>query len=319
MEDMHALLLLPEPPQSTSSDHIRPALYHTLLSAIQRLSQNQLSGRTAELDIAVPLTRIGQTVHTHRALFGVVQGLVNNVYQLVKTIFDELGVSAEHYGSIDVRVLLVRDGDETTEEGRMFPAVVTSLYRLASSPRTWTQVFVVEGEQGETMYRRFQTLAWDRGAPWDALFSGVQRLPGGIQIFIKDLHTNGAAAAEPWGAKQIGVFLGGGASEHFADKWLLTMGLFANDGTASLRCLHVASLPALDDTARAKAAAFIASLTRFQHGPSAVVESSFLSLGDFLDREVEQPKLLVASKAVKSTLQDWNDRDGIEIVMLGDR
>ncbi|ORY58221.1 uncharacterized protein BCR38DRAFT_78358 [Pseudomassariella vexata] len=285
MTDCLGLLLLPTPPQQITFLDVRVALHPPLSSAVLRLSKARPRQQesAALLEIAIPLTRVIQNSYNHQELFAETGRLLFNVYQLLETIYQKENIPSEGPGAVDTRILFVHDGSEELDDGEGLPLVITSFGALARTSRPWTHLFAVESEPGETLLRRFMTL---RGGDisrreHDPLLESIQRLKGGLQIYMPSLHSNGLGPIYD-GSRQdsptwkVTVVIGGGGRRvDFTDKYLLTMGLLsiagvrdqglADPGRIEPRALHVAILDEGDHQLEmeTKAFAFIQSLTGF--------------------------------------------------------
>ncbi|KAI0100939.1 hypothetical protein GGR51DRAFT_531439 [Nemania sp. FL0031] len=237
MNSIRGLLLLPSPPQRTVYSHIRTALYPSIRSTISSISKVGHTGETSVLEIAVPITRLSEEAHTHKDLFVRVNPLVANLYRLIATIYAELNIPHTGPGSVDVRVLFVQDEVDSRDgerDEKVSPFAVLNYAALAVSSRQWSHVFAVESEQGEQMFKKFWAIAREHGPNRGALFTRVQRVPSGMQIYIPDLLPDvdsnmvleNALAGRPMYCK-VAVEVSGAIVDQFTDKYLLTMALFA--------------------------------------------------------------------------------------------
>lgn len=237
MNSVRGLLLLPLPPQNTAYPLIRIALYPSISAAINLI---QKSGRKVEacvLEIAVPVTRIRETVGNHGDLFKQTNSLVANIYRLVSTICKELGTLL---GNLDARVLLVQDQLDLNDEDTS-PLGVLDYSALATSDRRWTHVFAVESEQGEDVLRKFRAMVRQHGLLHEALFAGVRRVASGMQIYIPTSSTFIPSKTEAESditmitipedasmtrvSNHMVVIISGNIEDQYCDKHLLTMAL----------------------------------------------------------------------------------------------
>ncbi|KAJ8129857.1 hypothetical protein O1611_g3773 [Lasiodiplodia mahajangana] len=237
MSSVRALLLLPLPPQRTVYSHIRTALYPSIRSTISSVSKPGRTDETSVLEIAVPITRLTEEAHTHKDLFVRVNPLVANLYRLIATICAELNIPHTGPGSVDVRVLFVQDEVDSKDgesDEKSSPFAVLNYAALAVSNRQWTHVFAVESEQGEQTFKKFWAIAREHGPNRGSLFTRVQRVVSGMQIYISDLSPavdsdavlETALAGRPM-SREVAVEINGVVADQFTDKYLLTMALFA--------------------------------------------------------------------------------------------
>ncbi|KAF1817309.1 hypothetical protein P152DRAFT_453890 [Eremomyces bilateralis CBS 781.70] len=229
-----SILLLPPPPQPPSFQSLR-ATYETSLKSVLR-SVNSPS-RTSTLDIALPLPFLYGASRTPRSvLYRQTQDAVAGLYKLIVVAAAQEGVDinpdvdgdGEGQGGVDVRILLVAEPRRTgpRDQGGWFGevGVVVELETLARSGRRWEVVWGVDGEDGETILRRFVEKRRELSR------FAVRRVGGGIV----QVASTGEAEAPRVGLgerrKHYASVVGGTFDHiHIGHKLLLTMTAFMVD------------------------------------------------------------------------------------------
>lgn len=223
---IHALLLLPTPPDPPSSPAIHAAFSAAIQSVVRFISRNSTSqSDTATLDIAVPCTG---AVDVDRARnFERVNGILGEIYSLLHVIL--LGQASDH-GRIDARVLPLAWSPSypmrsILHMNQVHVGCPIELSILVQSGRPWTQLFSVDGEQGTHIYKQFRTTAYDIGASSiRALVEEQRTVPGGP---VLNIPSQAMARGSGYHEAHHSVWAcSSGISMSLADKLLITMAAF---------------------------------------------------------------------------------------------
>ncbi|KAJ8105601.1 hypothetical protein ONZ43_g7364 [Nemania bipapillata] len=194
MTAARGLLLLPDPPQRTSYSHVRTALHPTLDSVVRQLRRECEVNSLAVLDIALPVTRMGNAVRSHREFLSNVNILVFNIYRLLTTIVESLSKTRGPRFNIDARVMFVRDELEANTGEAPYSLIIATYEGLVQSTILWTHLFSVESKQGDAVYQKFYAAAMTCAVNKPALAGlcrGVERVAGGIQMYIPGAYPDG--------------------------------------------------------------------------------------------------------------------------------
>lgn len=222
MASIRALLLLPPPPTPPTPSDLRGAFYDPIRHIIQSLNRSINDGAVSTtLHVALPYPETSPEQRSTRAQsFEATQRLVAGVYSLLAAIYDEESVGLVAAPLIDSRLVLF---DDTKPSGGAV-ACVFDLRSLANPKQAWSHVYSVEGEPGETTYRRFRHLS---DAQWthECVKGGLAvHRPGRSQAVRRDSlahHRSDDAVAH------ASVVAGGSFYDlHFTNRLLLTMALF---------------------------------------------------------------------------------------------
>lgn len=157
----YGLLLLPPPPY--------PATVSTLAAAFERplrhvMTTLSLQAHGATLDVVL-LFWVDKSANRNEE-FPKVAILVTGVYALLSSIYKDESVPEYGIGSVNVRLLLIRYDPLTREVSpiehyrRSFDIVVDPRL-LVRCKRLCNRLFVVEGEEGERIYRQFRAIVFE--------------------------------------------------------------------------------------------------------------------------------------------------------------
>ncbi|KAH7408229.1 hypothetical protein DE146DRAFT_366050 [Phaeosphaeria sp. MPI-PUGE-AT-0046c] len=219
-----ALLLLPDPPVRLADlAEIRAALYPPLSAAVSFLNRK---GSPAVLEVALPILRLVHVFREHRSLFTNVSVLLRNVYSLLSTIYQEIGLDVRGSALIDTRVMLVLDYESPFGDPDELPCGTVRFRTLATCDRPWNRVFVVDGEIGEARFKNFRITAAEVRPHWT--FERV-RIPGGLHFRMpvkpSDSAPGSSTITEDTLNQNTMICIHPNTFD-FTDKYTLTMGLF---------------------------------------------------------------------------------------------
>lgn len=224
-----ALLLLPPPPSPPSYAALKAAYHASLFTVLKELARApRKSHQPAILDIALPCPHLYGHLDAPRGpLYAITEQLVANLYKLITITASREAIDTEDAEGVDARTVLVaypRNGKTTaaasdaSAEGE-WQGPVIDLYTLARSDRSWTTVYSVETEQGESLLKKFLSLTKAE--------SSVSRVRGGITSVDKPAVEAAPTETALSAINHLSVAVGGTFDHlHIGHKLLLTMFAF---------------------------------------------------------------------------------------------
>lgn len=157
MAALYALVLLPAPPSAAVrqlKEAYGPALSHLFSNAAARLKG---SNSVYKVDIALAIPRLLDAQFQPRSkAFASIQHVLANFYTLVGAISASIDGELDAPGGLDVRVFLLDDDEQrqTQGSGRLQGPVV-DMTTLATSQRSWDQIYVPDTKDGELLAAAF--------------------------------------------------------------------------------------------------------------------------------------------------------------------
>ncbi|KFY81447.1 hypothetical protein V500_11424 [Pseudogymnoascus sp. VKM F-4518 (FW-2643)] len=221
-----SLLILPPPPPSLDRASLKAAYLPALTAALCELASARVSP-IAVLDIAVPWPALrGQLEKPRSHLFKETQHLLAELYSLISVVCAQKNIELDGPGGIDPRVLLVEyDPAQNLSQGGGTPVAaaagvpIIDLQTLALTRRNWNLIFSVDGEQGQSVFQKYSTLANTYTPP---LRGQIRTVPGGTTVIAPASQTN---QTPPYpSSKTHSVVAVGGTFDHLhaGHKLLLT-------------------------------------------------------------------------------------------------
>lgn len=222
-----SILLLPPPPNPSSSESLKAAYGPALRSALQTVVALPES-KARVLEIAVSCPQFYNKLQLPRSqLYSEATHLVASVYSLVCAICAEESIEPEGAQGVDARVILVAAaGREKYAQNQSLGSLrktscgpVIDLPTLAATKRAWHFIFQTDGEQGLKAYADYMELA----SLMTPSVKGERRLvTGGISI-ISTTHMPSHQNTEQVVQTHSAVAVGGTFDHlHAGHKLLLT-------------------------------------------------------------------------------------------------
>ncbi|KAF2151940.1 hypothetical protein K461DRAFT_279456 [Myriangium duriaei CBS 260.36] len=149
------LLLLPPLPQVSDAEAIKSTYGTTIRDVLKEVTlASGESASAAILEVALALPHLHNS-GTSLSRYGETQRNLARAYRLVCMIAAQNDFNIEDKDGVDVRILLVALGEQSTKSPPSISGPVVSLEGLAASGREWQYAFGVEDDAGTAMVKYF--------------------------------------------------------------------------------------------------------------------------------------------------------------------
>ena len=218
------LLLLPNPPSDVSFASLRAA-YAPAFSRVISKASDLVKSRTFDnvsLDIAISGPDFD--VCSERAhLYYHTQSLIGLLYQLWCVVCVEQSVDIALGNDVDARIFLIGSNSGNNQIIGLLEGPIIDLESLARSQRSWSQVFSIESENGESMLSSFIELHRTFSIRSPSRDFIVERVAGGTSVSFSRQHK--PEEQRPWvpRTRHYSIAVGGTFDHlHAGHKLLLT-------------------------------------------------------------------------------------------------
>ena len=187
-----SLLLLPSPPSPLNHESLSAAYRPSLTRVISQLKGLPISSK---LFILVPYLSLQTAPRTPRVqVYAEIQKIFAGLYGLLCLICTELDVNEYHdAGFIDPRIILISDDKDhgistvhASTKTKFSTGPLIDLSTFALTRRQWNLIFSVDGEQGQSFIRTYQSLANQISPPIEGQIHLVR---GGLSLIQKSPET----------------------------------------------------------------------------------------------------------------------------------